>query len=148
MMKKKTFFWVGIPLVALLGIGVAGAGYKHHRGHHNPERMVERISDRLELSGEQRQKLDAVKDAFLQGRNGLKRERQEVMNRLIDEVRNPEIDSTRIQAMIDQRKVKLDAMASQVMAPVIEFHKSLDDAQRDKIINLMESMRDWGHFPG
>ena len=60
-MTKKKLLWIALPLVAVLGIGVAGAGYKHSGGHHNPERMVERVSQKLDLNEEQIAKLVKVK---------------------------------------------------------------------------------------
>jgi|GEM_PF-3160219 len=141
---KKRALWIALPLVALLGIGVAAAGFKQHGGYHNPERMVQRISDRLELTTEQRQKLDDVKNALVESRDSLRQERADTIEQIIAEVEKPEMDEDRIMALIDERKSRIDFMAPKVIGPIIEFHKSLDDVQREKIVNLLETMRDWG----
>ena len=144
-MSKKKLLWIVVPILAVVGIGAAGAGYKHFRGHHNPDRIVERISDRLELTGDQRQKLDAVKDAFLQSRKDMLQQREDVINQVIEEIRKPEIDQAHVMELIEMRKARVDNVARQVLSPIIEFHKSLDDTQREKVINRLESIRDWGH---
>ena len=144
-MSKKKLLWIGVPILVVVGIGAAGAGYKHFHGHHNPDRIVERISDRLDLTTDQQQKLDAVKNAFLQSRKDMRQEREDVINQVIEEIRKPEIDQARVMELIEKRKSRVDSIARQVLGPIIEFHKSLDDAQREKVINRLESIRDWGH---
>lgn len=144
-MSKKKLLWIAVPVIAVVGIGVAGAGYKHYQGHHNPDRVVERISDRLDLTDDQRQKLETVKDAFLQSKKDMRHEREDVINQVIEEIRKPEIDQARVMELIEKRKSRVDSIARQVLGPVIEFHKSLDEAQREKVINRLESIRDWGH---
>lgn len=143
-MSKKKLLWIAVPLVVLLGVGAAGAGYKHYRGHY-PDHMVERISDRLELNDEQRQKLETVKEAIMHGREQLRADRTNAVDDIIAEIRKPEIDEARALELIAQRMSRIDDMAKGIVAPMVEFHKSLDDTQREKIINLLESMRDWGH---
>ena len=144
-MSKKKLLWIAVPVIAVVGIGVAGAGYKHYHGNHSPDRIVERISDRLDLTDDQRQKLETVKDAFLQSRQDMRQEREDVINQVIEEIRKPEIDQARVMELIEKRKSRVDSIARQVLDPVIEFHKSLDEAQREKVINRLESIRDWGH---
>ena len=144
-MSKKKLLWISVPVLAVVGIGAAGAGYKHFHGHHNPDRVVERISDRLDLNSDQQQKLDAVKDAFLQSRRDMRQEREDVINQVIEEIRKPEIDQTRVLELVEKRKSRVDSIARQVLDPIIEFHKSLDETQREKVINRLESIRDWGH---
>lgn len=147
-MSKKSLLWITVPLLAVVGIGAAGAGYKHFRGHHSADRMVERIGDKLDLSSDQRQKLEAVKNAFLQSREDMRQEREDVINQIIAEVRKPEIDQAHVMELIDKRKSRIDIVARRVLDPTIEFHKSLNEKQREKIINRLESIRDWGHEYG
>lgn len=143
-MSKKKLLWIAVPLLAVVGIGAAGAGYQHLHGHHNPDRMVERISERLGLTEDQRQKLEVVKDAFLQSRKDMRQEREDVMNQVIAEIRKPEIDQAHVMEMIEKRKSRVDIIARRVLDPIVEFHKSLDEVQREKVINRLESIRDWG----
>ena len=144
-MSKRKMFWIAVPLVAVLGVGGAIAGHKHFRGHHNPEHMVQHISETLELTEAQRQKLEAVKDAFVQSRAEMKQEKVDLMNQLIEEVRKPVMDQALVMELIEKRKAKFDVMAPRILGPVIEFHSSLTDEQKQKIVNRLESMRDWGH---
>ncbi len=141
---KKRTLWIALPLVAVLGIGVAAAGFKQYGGHHNPERMVQRISDRLDLTPEQKDKLEVVKEALVESRDSLRQERADTIEQIIAEVEKPEMNEDRIMAMIEERKSKIDVIAPRMVGPVIEFHKSLDDEQREKIVNLLNTMRDWG----
>lgn len=143
-MSKKKVLWIVLPVLILVGAGAAAAGYKQHRGHHNPERMVERISESLELNAEQQLKLDAVKQALVESKQEMSRERVDTLNQLIEEVRKPQLDQARVMGMFDQRKARIEELAPRVLAPIIEFHQSLDDAQRGKIVNLLETFRDWG----
>jgi len=143
-MNRKKILWVAVPLFTVLGIGAAGAGYKHYGGRHNPERMVERISDKLDLSDDQRQKLEAVKDVLIEGRRELHDEREKTIGQIIAEVQKPQMDPGRIMDLIDERKARFDTLAPRLVGPIVEFHKSLSDEQRGKIVNLLETIRDWG----
>lgn len=147
-MSKKKLLWVVIPIVTLLGVGVAGAGYKHYRGYQSPEYMVEAISEKLELSDEQLEKLEAVKEAIVQGRTQMRDDRKDVMNQIITEIRKPEIDQAQFVALIEKRMSRIGAMATSVLGSIADFHKSLNDEQRKKIINRLESIRDWGRGHG
>jgi Spy/CpxP family protein refolding chaperone len=141
---KTRVLWIALPLVVVLGVGAAAAGYKHHGGHHSPERMVQRISDRLELTDEQRQKLDAVKEALVSSRQEMRQERAETISRLIDEVKKPALDEEVMMELIDERKTRLEKILLRIIEPMIAFHSSLNEQQRQKIVNLLETMRDWG----
>ena len=147
-MSKKKMFWIAVPVVAVLGVGAAIAGHKHYRGHHNAEHMVQHISSTLELTDVQRQKLETVKDAFVQSRAEMKQEKVDLMNQLIEEVRKPVMNEALVMELIDKRKAKFDIMAPRILSPLIEFHSSLTDEQREKIVNRLESIRDWGHGRG
>lgn len=144
-MNKRKLFIIAVPILAVVGIGIAGAGYKYHRGHHNPEHMVEHVAEVLDLNAEQKQKLEAVKEALQQSRADMRREKQETMDQLIAEVRKPEMDQTEIMTLIEKRMTRIDEMAPAMVKPIIDFHKSLNDQQRGKIVSLLESFRDWGH---
>ena len=141
---KTRVLWITLPLVVVLGVGAAAAGYKHYGGHHNPERMVQRISERLELTQEQRQKLDAVKEALVSSRQEMRQQRTQTINRLIDEVKKPMLDEGRIMKLVDERKTQFEGILPRIIEPVIAFHSSLNEQQRQKIVNLLETMRDWG----
>ena len=141
---KTRVLWIALPLVVVLGVGAAAAGYKHHRGYHDPERMVQRISEKLELTDEQRQKLNAVKETLVSSRQQMRQERAETINRLIDEVKKPALDEAIIMELIDERKARFEKILPRMVEPVIEFHRSLNEVQRQKIVNLFEAMRDWG----
>lgn len=143
-MSKKKMFWIAVPIVAVLGIGIAVAGHQHFRGHHNTEYMVQHISEALDLTETQRQKLETVRDAFVQGRDDMKQERMDLVNQLITEVRKPVMDQALILDLVEQRKARFDAIAPRVLGPLIDFHGSLTDEQREKIVNRLETMRDWG----
>ena len=147
-MSKKKVLWVAIPLVVLLGAGVAAAGYKYHRGHHNPDHMVQRISETLELSSEQQQKLEVVKEAMVQGRTQMRADRTDVMNEIIAEIRKPEIDQERVLQLVEERISRIDGIARNLVGPVVDFHKSLSNEQREKVVNRLESIRDWGNGHG
>ena len=75
----------------------------------------------------------------------MRQERQDVINQVIDEIRKPEIDQAHVMELIEMRKARVDNIARQVLSPIVEFHKSLDETQREKVINRLESIRDWGH---
>lgn len=141
---KKRILWIALPLVVVMGTGAAVAGFKQHGGHHNPERMVQRISENLDLTDDQKMKLVAVKDALIEGKKAFRQERTDAIAKVIVEVRKPEMDESRIMALIEERTSRIDVIAPRVVGPMVEFHKSLDDEQRQKIVNLLETMRDWG----
>jgi len=141
---KKRVLWITLPLIVVMGTGAAVAGFKQYGGHHNPERMVQRISEKLDLSDDQKLKLEAVKDAIIESKKAFRDERKDTLDKVIAEVSKPEMDEARIMTLIEERTSKIDVIAPEVVGPVIEFHKSLDDDQREKIVNLLETMRDWG----
>ena len=142
--KTRKVLWVAVPLVVVLGAGAAVAGFKHNHGIHGPERMMQRISEKLELTQEQQTKLEAVKDALVEGRQAFRQERAETFDKVIAEVRKSEMDESTVMALVEERTSRIDVLAPGVVGPVVEFHKSLNDEQREKVVNLLEAMRDWG----
>jgi len=141
---RKRILWIALPLVVVMGAGAAVAGFKQHGGHHDPERMVQRISENLDLTDAQKMKLDAVKDALIEGRKAFREERTDTIDKVITEVSKQEMDESRIMALIEERTSRIDVIAPRVVGPMVDFHKSLDDEQRQKIVSLLETMRDWG----
>jgi Spy/CpxP family protein refolding chaperone len=138
--------------VAVVGvIAVAGVAWAKHsgycRGYDRMSHITERISRKLDLNDEQRDRLLG----FAKGLRGLREHgrelrsgmREEVVDLLaapqLDRERAAELVDRRIQAMVESKQRLIDAFA--------DFSDSLEPEQRTRLVELMGERLDrgWGH---
>jgi len=144
-MKKSLIVSASI-LAIIAAITLSACG--HHR-HHDPEKkaewIVEEISDHLDLNENQAAKLSDVKTALLTHRKQFHENKTEIMDQMIVELQKPEMDKTFLLSVIDQKQDIFNQMAPEVINKLVAFHASLDDEQKQEIIEKMQKHHKYHH---
>ncbi len=143
-MKRKKIY---IPIMTLfLAGGLLFAGCRHHSSHDKADRMIRYITDELSLTSDQTAMLNQFKDEMIKKRVEMKTEKEKHKEVLREELRSDTIDQDRLMNIYLEHKPKMDEMASFVITSYAEFHNSLNEEQRTKLINKLESLEKWHSY--
>jgi len=134
-MKKKTLI---ISIVTILTGGLfAGAGCRHHSMHCSAEKKAEwvtkKISRELDLTDEQKLKLNQIKDEFLAKKNELHGNRKEMLDAFLLQVNSSQIDEEKLNSLIAEKETKMIEMRKYLVSKFAEFHAVLTPEQRGKL---------------
>ncbi len=142
MTKTKKFIIGTLFSVVTLGGLVAVAGPGHHgkfggMNAEKAERIVERVSSKLELNDLQKQNLVSLKDTVLElkAKNKPQMDRKAFIQSLLAK---PVLDETAILAKIQERTNMMNQVSPQVVTALANFTNSLSDEQRAKISKMTE----------
>jgi Spy/CpxP family protein refolding chaperone len=134
----------------LLG-GLAACG---HRGgfsaHASPEeqaqwrgKMVERVGSRLDLSAEQKAKLDALAVKLQEQRTALMGTTTDPRAELQTLVSGDKFDRARAQTLVREKTTALTTKSPEVIAAMGDFYDSLSPAQQGKVREYLQGRRGW-----
>lgn len=142
MTKTKKFIIGTLFSVVTLGGLVAVAGPGHHgkfggMNAEKAERIVERVSSKLELNELQKQNLVSLKDTMLElkAKNKPQMDRKAFIQSLLAK---PVLDETAILAKIQERTNMMNQVSPQVVTALANFTNSLSDEQRAKMSKMTE----------
>lgn len=137
-----------IPFAIIASLGalvLTGCGRHHHDPEEKAEWVFHKISKKLDLTDEQKVKLDAVKAEIMQHHKNHRAEKKQMMNTLITEIQKPEIDQAVILDMVSKHKSHVDEVAPGVIAKFSEFHASLSTEQKQKLVKKIEKFKKYHH---
>jgi protein CpxP len=148
MVKKRIF-------LAVVSVMVVGTGIVSGCASRSPERraawMTEKIASRLDLSEEQKIRLNGLKDELMEKGREIHASRLAVKNEMVAQLRNDKIDRERLKEAVKKEEAKLDDAVSDLVAHLAEFHDSLTPEQRAELIRIVEKWdgrRREHHHPG
>ena len=125
--------------VLLIG-GVAACKHKMHSAsaEERGEWVVEKVSDDLELNDNQRVKLVAVKDEFLDMRKTIRSDRTQTRAEVLDMLKQPTLDREKMNAIVSQKIATINARSPAIVDAIGNFFDSLDDSQRAELSEFIE----------
>ena len=128
--------------IALIGVLISGAlifsGCRSHSHHGKAEFMIDYVAETLDLSDEQREQLDGIKDEFIDKAKEMHAQKATMHTAFMDELRKPEIERNNLEALIAQKRAMMDDFINLAMDRMIEFHKTLSAEQREKLVTKIE----------
>jgi len=133
-------------MALFLAGGLFFAGCRHHSHSDKADRMIRYLTDELSLTGDQTAMLDRFKDEMIQKRVEMKADKEKHKEILKEEIRKETIDQDRLMSIYLEHKPKMDEMVSFVITSYAEFHNSLNDEQRTKLIKKLESLEKWHSY--
>lgn len=143
MLKNK--FTILVILTALAALLITGC-YKK-TPEQRAEDLVQHIVTTLDLNVAQTAKLEKIKDEFLARRPEMKSLRDETVQEANRMMRSTEIDQVKLQALLDQNQIKVDAYIRFVAAKFTEIHDMLTPEQREKLVLVIEKhMKSGRHY--
>ena len=142
---RRHWFWaLGLIAAAIGALGVAGCGRHGCRHGHDPAQRAEwiakKIAKELDLNDAQKAKLELVKQEFLAQHEKRKPEREEAFQTVLAQVRSKQLDTAKIQALIERRHKHMEEAAPSVLKKIADFHASLTDEQKEKAARKLEKL--------
>lgn len=149
--------WIRRTLVGLLGAGVVLGGLTacgHRYGHERysslsaedqakfRDKVIDRVSSKLELNAEQKQRLNALADKLREQRMAL-RGKTDPRSDMQSLVAGEKFDRSKAQAMMGEKTAALNAKGPEVIAAFGDFYDSLTPAQQAKVRDFMQHRRGW-----
>ena len=143
-MKKSGKIMFASAILAIGALAVTACGHRHHDPAQRAEWMMERVSDHLDLNEDQQAKLRAIKTEFEAGMQQYHQQRQQLFDRLAENIESPTLDKQLLMEMVETRKQAYNEIAPRIIDKVIDFHASLNAEQKKKVADKMEHFRE--HF--
>ncbi len=109
------------------------------------ERIVNHISEKLDLNEAQKAKLNAIKDEFMAKAPAMKKSREETFNEVIALMRSPKIEPEKVTALVEKNKAQADDVIGFILTKFVEFHDMLTPEQREKAAVELEKWREHHH---
>ena len=138
-LKKKTMIIGG--LVAVLAGGTAFAT-KSYLGGDRATRVIERVSDHLDLDANQKQAFTKVVGTF----KDMRADAPAFMLDLSDKVKTLAKDSDltidEVNVLRDQIKAEFDRRVDALVPEIVSFYNTLNDEQRSTIAKRLEKVSD------
>lgn len=149
--KRTLFGFVG----ASVAIGALTACAGRHEGpgwHASAEdsakfrsKMVDRVSSKLDLNADQKQRLVVLADTLQAQRAALMAKTPDPRAEVRALVAGDKFDRNRAQALVAEKTAALNTQSPQVIAALGDFYDSLNATQQQKVRDFMERGRRWGH---
>jgi len=129
-------------LMALSALVIAGC---YRTPEQRAEHFVKHMASELKLNDAQTAQLEKIKDEFLAKRPEMARMRDESVKEANELMRSPEIDKSRLNALIEKNTAQADDMIRFISAKFVEIHDMLTPEQREKLVSHIEKYMSHGH---
>ena len=133
MRKSQMFMAVAVITLSVTILGLTGCNR-----HQSPEERIARNLDYvgyfLDLTEQQRGKLDEVKHEILQARRAMRDERQAMLDEVITQVESGRINQASMLDLLDQHNALMRQAAPQVIAKVSELHATMTPEQKAEAV--------------
>ena len=141
---KRSLIALTSATVVLGGLTACGSRGDHARGWSDERvteargRMVEKISEKLELNAGQKAKLEVLADEMIASRKAMRGESGDFRNDLQALIAADKFDRTKAQQMLDQKTQALQGSGPKVLAAFGDFYDSLNPEQQKQVRERLE----------
>ncbi|EWS62365.1 MAG: Spy/CpxP family protein refolding chaperone [Hydrogenophaga sp.] len=136
---KRTLIGLTTATVVLGGLTACGSRGDHARGW-SEERVtemrgkaIERISSKLELNAEQKQKLGVLADEMIASRKAFRGEGGDPRADFKALVAGEKFDRAKAQSLLDQKTAAVQGSAPKVLTALADFYDSLNPEQQRQV---------------
>ncbi|MFW5331171.1 Spy/CpxP family protein refolding chaperone [Hydrogenophaga sp. ZJX-1] len=136
---KRSLIGLTAATVVLGGLTACGSRGDHARGW-SEERVtemrgkaIERISSKLELNAEQKQKLGVLADEMIASRKAFRGEGADPRADFKTLVAGEKFDRAKAQSLLDQKTAAVQGSAPKVLAALADFYDSLNPEQQRQV---------------
>lgn len=141
--NRRHWYWsLGLLAAATVALGLSACGRCGWRHHGDPAQRAEwiakKITKELDLNDAQKAKLELVKQEFLAQHEKRKQDREEAFQTVLAQIRSKQLDTAKIQALIERRHKHMEEAAPSVLKKIADFHASLSDEQKEKAAKKFE----------
>ncbi|MET4576703.1 Spy/CpxP family protein refolding chaperone [Ottowia thiooxydans] len=146
---KRTLFGVvgaSILLGGLTACGTRGEGRWQTSAEDSAKfrgKMIERVSSKLDLNADQKQRLTVVADKLHAQRTALMGSSANPRADITALVAGEKFDRTRAQALVTEKTAALNSQSPEVITALGDFYDSLNPAQQQKVRDFMNRRSRW-----
>ena len=138
-MKRLVTIILGTAIVGTTALGASA--YANRSGDKFQERMIERVSSKLELTDTQISALNGLADEVMETRTLMKGDGENVRTQINALITSDTFDQGEALAMINDRAAALQNNAPALVAAAALFFDGLDQSQKDTLASMTKKMR-------
>jgi protein CpxP len=147
---KRTL--IGLTSVTVLAGGLAACGHRgqHAQGPASAEQVaewrgkaVDRVTRKLDLTAEQRQKFEVLADKLIAQRAAMIGQSQGPRTEMRALVAGEKFDRARALNLLDEKTRVLQMSTPEVITALADFYDSLNPAQQAEVREFLEKRRGW-----
>jgi periplasmic protein CpxP/Spy len=139
-MLKKYAAGICVPILLICVAFLGGC----HRP--SPEGMVDRITEKLksklDLNVAQQEQLDGIKQEVTKKMADMKKNHASKKEEFLTMLQSDAIDQTRLKAMVNERKTKMDEFSSLMIDKLVKFHSTLSPEQKERLVKYIRDRHD------
>ena len=140
-LTKRTIIYItGIALITT-SIAACNRGTPEERG----DRIVQKVSEELELTETQQTRLTEVKNEFIELRKTMRSNREQTKTDLQAMLKQPTLDRTKANSIVNQHIETIHSRSPVIIDAIGNFYDSLDDTQRAELREFIEDKMDHHH---
>lgn len=149
---RRTLIGVFGATIIMGGLTACGHRYEHHGWNVSAEdrvkfrdRMIDRVSNKLDLNDDQKKRLVVLADKLHEQRSAFAGQAGEPRAAVQALVAGDKFDRARAQALVSEKTAAVTAKSPEVIAALADFYDSLTPAQQAKVREFMQHRRGWRH---
>lgn len=151
--------WIKRSLYSLVGIsivvgGLSACGHQRHGFGSNMgdedqvqmrAKIIERVSGKLDLNADQKQRLNVLADRLQEQRAALVGKTTDPRAEVRALVAGDKFDRTRAQTLLTEKTAAISSKSPEVITALADFYDSLTPAQQTKVREAMQGRHGWWH---
>ena len=138
--KRTIIYMTGIALLTTSMVA-CNRGTPEERG----ERIVQKVTEKLELTETQQTRLSEVKNEFLEMRKTMQSNREQTQTDIQAMLKQPTLDRNKANSIVNQHIETIHSRSSVIIDAIGNFYDSLDDAQRAELREFIEDKMEHRH---
>ncbi len=138
--KRTIIYMTGIALLTT-SIVACNRGTPEERG----ERMVEKVTEELELTATQQGRLSEVKKEFLDMRKTMQSNREQTKTDIQAMLKQPTLDRNKANSIVNQHIETIHSRSPAIIDAIGNFYDSLDNTQRAELREFIEDKMEHHH---
>jgi periplasmic protein CpxP/Spy len=149
---RRTLFGLFGATIVMGGLTACGHRYEHHGWNMSAEdhakfrdRMIDRVSNKLDLSEDQKKRLMVLADKLHEQRSAFRGQGGDPRAQVQVLVAGDKFDRARAQALVSEKTAAVTAKSPEVIAALADFFDSLTPAQQAKVRDYMQQRHGWMH---
>ncbi len=148
-MKRKTVIGGLAALAAMVIVGGVGAtamakGGHYYHGYRDggaPGVMVEWLAEKLDLTDEQKAKLEPLKKKAIERRKEMRASHEAIHKEIMTQLAADTVDKARLAELAKMKEAEFAKTANMAVDGFAEFHALLTPEQRKSLVAKMEDKR-------